>query len=64
MRKPHWILKEHLCGQIEYFCSKCGTAFDDVWEECPECGVKMTKVKHDPVLVDEYEMLDILLGDD
>ncbi|MBQ3372502.1 MAG: hypothetical protein IJG40_05120 [Oscillospiraceae bacterium] len=64
MRKPHWIMKEHLCGQIEYVCSRCGAAFDNAWEECPECGVKMKKVKYDPILVEEYEMLDILLGDD
>ena len=57
-------MKEHLCGQIEYVCSRCGAEFDDPWEECPLCGVKMRKVKYDPVLVDEYEMLDVLLGDD
>ena len=64
MRKPHWILKEHLCGQIEYVCSRCGAEFNNPWEECPECGVKMKKVKYNPVLVDEYEMVDIILGDD
>ena len=63
MRRPHWIMKEHLHGQIEYVCSRCGAAFDDAWEECPACGVKMKKVKYEPVLVEEYEMLDILLGD-
>ena len=57
-------MKEHLCGQIEYVCSRCGAEFNDPWEECPECGVKMKKVKYNPVLVDEYEMLDIILGDD
>ena len=64
MRKPHWIMKEHLCGQIEYVCSRCGAEFNDPWEECPRCGVNMKKIKYDPVLVDEYEMLDIMLGDD
>ena len=57
-------MKEHLCGQIEHVCSRCGAAFEEPWVECPECGVKMKKVKYDPVLVDEYEMLDIMLGDD
>lgn len=49
---------------MEFVCSVCGTAFDEPWPECPECGAKMKKVKYDPVFVDEYEELDILLGDD
>ena len=64
MRKPYWIKREHLCGPVEFVCSVCGTAFDEPWPECPECGAKMKKVKYDPVFVDGYEELDILLGDD
>ena len=44
--------------------SCCGASFDEPWEECPECGVKMKKIKYDPVYVDEAEMLDILLEDE
>ena len=57
-------MREHLFGQIEYVCSRCGAAFEEPWEECPECGVKMKKIRFDPVFVDEYEELDILFGDD
>ena len=64
MKKPHWIMREHLCDPIEYICSVCGEASEKPWEECPECGAKMKKVKYDPVYVDEAEMLDILFGDD
>ena len=34
--------------------------FETPWEECPACGVKMEKIKYDPVYVDEAEMMDIL----
>ena len=64
MKKPHWIMREHLCDPIEYICSVCGAASEEPWEECPECGARMKKVKYDPVYVDEAEMLDILFGDD
>ena len=64
MRKPHWIKREHLFDPVEYVCSVCGAAFYEPWEECPECGVRMKKVKYDPVFVDEAEMWDILLGDE
>lgn len=57
-------MREHLCGQIEYVCSRCGAAFEEPWVECPECGIKMKKVKYDPVYIDEYEIWDILYGDD
>ena len=57
-------MREHLCGQIEYVCSRCGAAFEEPWVECPECGIKMKKVKYDPVYIDEYEICDILYGDD
>ena len=57
-------MKEHLCGQIEYVCSMCGAEFNDPWEECPECSVKMKKIKYDPVSVEEYDVLSILLEDD
>jgi len=53
----------NLAGK-EYVCSCCGASFDEPWEECPECGVKMKKIKYDPVYVDEAEMLDILLEDE
>ena len=57
-------MREHLCDPVEYICSVCGAASEKPWEECPECGAKMKKVKYDPVYVDEAEMLDILLDDD
>ena len=44
------------------YCPRCGTLMQG--GICPECGAKMTKVKYDPVYVDEDEMLDILLEDD
>ena len=64
MRKPHWIEREHLFEGMEYVCSRCGASSEEPWEECPACGVKMKKIKYDPVYVDESEMLDILLGDE
>ena len=64
MKKPHWMMREHLCDPMEYVCSVCGAASEEPWEECPECGAKMKKVKYDPVYVDEAEILDILFGDD
>ena len=64
MKKPHWIMREHLCDPVKYICSVCGAASEEPWEECPECGAKMKKVKYDPVYVDEAEILDILFGDD
>ena len=24
MKKPHWIMREHLCDPVEYICSVCG----------------------------------------
>ena len=47
-----------------YIISRCGARFEEPWEECPACGVRMKKIKYDPVCVDEAEMLDILLGDE
>ena len=64
MRKPYWIEKEHLFDGTEYVCSRSGARFEEPWEECPACGVRMKKIKYDPVCVDEAEMLDILLGDE
>ena len=64
MRKQHWIERFHLFEGFEYICSCCGGKSDEAWEECPSCGVKMKKIKYDPVYVDEAEMLDILLGDE
>ena len=63
-RKPHWIEREHLFDGTEYVCSCCGASFEEPWEECPACGVKMEKIKYDPVYVDEAEMMDILFGDE
>ena len=64
MRKPHWIERERLFNGTEYVCSRCRASFEEPWEECPVCGVKMKKIKYDPVYVDEVETLDILLGDE
>ena len=50
MKKPHWIQREHLFDPMEYVCSECGAAFDEPWEECPECGARMKKVKYDTIL--------------
>ncbi len=64
IKKSYWIQREHLFDPVEYVCSVCGAASEKPWEECPECGTKMKKVKYDPVYVDEAEMLDILFGDE
>ena len=64
MSKPHWIEREHLFDGTEYVCSRCASSFEEPWEECPACGVRMEKIKYDPVYVDGAEMLDILLGDE
>ena len=64
MRKPHWIERFHLFEGFEYICSCCGEKSDEAWEECPSCGVKMKKIKYDPVYVDEAEMMDILFEDE
>ena len=64
MRKPHWIEKKHLFDGTEYLCSCCGACFEEPMEECPVCGVKMKKIKYDPVYVDEVEMMDILFEDE
>ena len=69
-RRTHHRLQDYYSAPIinlagkEYVCSCCGASFDEPWEECPECGVKMKKIKYDPVYVDEAEMLDILLEDE
>ena len=63
-RKPHWIEREHLFDGTEYDCSCCGASFEEPWEECPACGVRMEKIKNDPVYVDEAEMMDILFWDE
>ena len=63
-RKPHWIEREHLFNGTDYVCSCCGASFEEPWEECPACGVRMEKIKNDPVYVDEAEMMDILFGDE
>ena len=64
MKRPHWIEKEHLFDGTEYVCSRCAASFAVPWEECPACGVRMEKIKYDPVYVDEAEMMDILFGDE
>ena len=63
-RKPYWIEREHLFDGTEYVCSCCGASFEEPWEECPACGVRMEKIKYDPVYVDEAEMMDILFEDE
>ena len=55
MRNPHWIEREHLFDGTGYFCSRCGASFEEPWEECPACGVRMEKIKYAPVDVDEGE---------
>ena len=57
-------MREHLFDGTEYVCSCCRASFEEPWEECPACGVRMEKIKYDPVYVDGAEMLDILLGDE
>ena len=64
MRKPHRIEREHLFDRTEYVCARCGASFEEPWEECPACGVKMEKIKNTPVYVDEAEMMEILFEDD
>ena len=64
MSKPHWIEREHLFDGTEYVCSRCASSFEEPWEECLDCGVRMEKIKYDPVYVDGAEMLDILIGDE
>ena len=64
IKKSYWIQREHLFEPVEYVCFVCGAAAEKPWEECPECGTNMKKVKYDPVYVDEAEMLDILFGDE
>ena len=63
-RKPYWIEREHLFDGTEYICSRCGASFEKPRDECPACGLKMEKIKYDPVYVDEAEMMDILFGDE
>ena len=64
MRKPHWIEREHLFDGTDYVCSCCGANFEEPWDECPACGVRMEKIKYDPVYVDKAEMIDILFEDE
>ena len=64
MKKSYWIEREHLFDGTEYVCSRCGASFEEPWEEYPACGVKMKKIKYDPVYVDEAEMMDILFWDE
>ena len=64
MRKANWIEEEHLFDGTEYVCSRCALSFEEPWEECPAYGVRMEKIKNDPVYVDGAEMLNILLGDE
>ena len=64
LSSPHWIEREHLFDGTEYICSRCGASFEEPWEECPACGVKMKKIKYDPVYEAEAEMMNILFGDE
>lgn len=64
MNNPHWIKKDHLFSGMEYVRSCFGASFDEPWEQCTACGAKMTRIKDDPVFMDEAEILDILLGDE
>ena len=64
MKKPYRIEREHLIDGTEYVCSRCGASCEEPWEECPDCGVRMEKIKKDPVYVDEAEMMDILFWDE
>ena len=51
MRNPHWIEREHLFAGTEYVCSQCGASFEEPWEECPACGVRMEKIKYGPAMM-------------
>lgn len=36
-----WITRKSIHNEEFYVCSICGTANDDIWRYCPNCGAKM-----------------------
>lgn len=59
-RNPTAVLKkqEHLWGSITYECSGCGAVFQHREAFCPNCHAEISKVKEDPVWVDEMAEYD------
>lgn len=57
-RTGKWYKEEHLWGKVTYRCSRCGTRYYDVRPVCSKCGSQNSKVKKDPVWVDEMAMYD------
>jgi len=66
IKVAHWIEHEHLFEDAEYECSVCGSRFDSPSDICPHCGAEIGKnnQQYEPDLVDEYEYLDMIIGDD
>ncbi len=59
-RNPTAVLKkqEHLWGSVTYKCSNCGAVFQHREAFCPSCHAEFSKVKGDPVWVDEMAEYD------
>lgn len=36
-----WVTRKSIHNEEFYVCSVCGTANDDIWRYCPNCGAKM-----------------------
>ena len=58
--KAFWVQHTHLFRADEYECSVCGAVYSKQYKQCPNCGVIITKSKHDASWVAEAEVLDIL----
>lgn len=41
VKHGRWITRKSIHNEEFYVCSICGTANDDIWRYCPNCGAKM-----------------------
>ena len=53
-----WVAEEHLFGEKTYLCTNCKSRFTKPMQRCPKCNAKVTKIKNDPVWVDEMAEYD------
>ena len=62
-RNAYLIKHEYLFGRDKYECSACGAVYDVTKASrragiCPNCRVKIKKVKYDPQWIDEMVTFD------
>ncbi len=64
MRKAaKWIRHSHFLDDDEYECPICGYTTDEPYNECPNCGNRMSGSMDDHNWIDEIEKLNMMLDD-